>query len=233
MGECELLRLPALGRPFDLGELYDARTDQIGQGYLETGISEDYTKLEMTQTSYERFKGNAISAMDSQWEMNADLRVGMLTQAFNVGGAVDYLNRKSSHRRTAYATLRYHRQSETRQLKKDFSEYVHGHSASTRHATHFVCKIMYGAEAFFVFEKKTQSRQKEKGWKVNVGADVESLPMGMSVGTGKAKNRAAASDNFHCFFYGDFELDELPTSLEDAEELCKDIPRKLVIVYSF
>ncbi len=231
--ECEMLVLPALGRSFALGELYDARSDIIGPGYLETGISDDYTKQEMTQTCFESLnvKDSEISDTNSHWEISADLRVAMLTQAFRVGGAVSYLKRSSTSKSKACTTLRYSLETETRQLQKDCNAYIQEHSASSCHATHFVCKILYGAEAFFVFEEKSQTLERTKRSKRETVTGVDALPQAASAGitaqSVKCKDTIDAGEGFRCTFYGDFKLHKLPTSYEEAEDICKEIPRKL------
>ncbi len=150
----------------------------------------------------------------------------MLTQSFKVGGAVSYLKRSSMSRRTACSALRFSLETETRQLKKDCNAYLQGHTASACHATHFVCKILYGAEAFFIFEEKSQTLARTKSRKGELHAKVDVLPVGMSAGAMKCKDSVDTGENFRCLFYGDFKLDRLPTSYEEAEALCKEIPSK-------
>ncbi len=229
--EYGMLEMPALGRSFKLGELYDARRDQIGPGYLPGSTSDNYEKQELTNTKIQTFQGKDVSTIFSRLEISSDLRLAILTKTLEFRGAASYLKQKSKSGTRAYSAVSYSLKTEIRQLK-DCNVYVQRHSVSSfPNATHFVCKIQYGADVFFVFEGQTRSLERTKSWNVEAGAKAERLGVGTSARAGKSTDTFDAGETIQCQMSGDIFLDELPTSIEDAKALCKDIPSKLLHVY--
>ncbi len=226
--ECRMLEMPVLGRSFKLGELYDARSDQIGPGYLPGTKSNNYDVQKLTNTNIQTFHGKDVSTFFSGLDICADLRIAILTNALTARGAVSYLKQKTKFRTRNYSALSYSLKTEIRQLKDSD---VQEHSASSfPDATHFVCKIQYGADVVFIFEEKKQSLERTKSWNVEVGAKAEGLPVGTAARAGKSEDEVDVGETVQCKISGDVRLDEVPTSIENAKALCKDIPSKLLFI---
>ncbi len=220
------LEVPALGRSVELGELYDARADQVGPGMLQARMADDVHVTKHARTFFKRFKEDEVSSISSSWGISADLHAGVLSEAVQCGGSVRYLNDRGRFSCRYSTALKVTMETETRQLDKPCESYCKRQNAADRRATHFVYKIQYGAEGLFLFSKDTERRKtlSELGGGVSLKLQ---LPVGFSVEAEKKKQSSDHKDVFQCEFYGDFRLDALPRSYQEAQKLCKVIPGKL------
>ncbi len=223
--ELQLYEVPALGRAVALGELYDVRTDQIGPGFLQANMADDFVVTKHGRTSFQTFQKDEMSSITSSWGMSADLKLGVLSQTVQCAGSVRYLNDRGRFSCTYGSAAKVTMETETRQLKKPCSSYCKGQNAAEYGATHFVYKIQYGSEAVFLFSEDKEAQETSKT--VGGGLSLQSqLPVGFSVNVDNKSSSATSKDVFRCEFYGDFKLDVLPRSCEEARALCQDIPSK-------
>ncbi len=102
----QLYEVPALGRPVALGELYDARTDQIGPGFLQANMADDFVVTKNGRTSFQTFQKDEMSSITSSWGISADLQLGVLSQAVQCGGSVRYLNDRGRFSHTFSSALK-------------------------------------------------------------------------------------------------------------------------------
>ncbi len=221
----QLYEVPALGRPVALGELYDARTDQIGPGFLQANMADDFVVTKHGRTSFQTFQKDEMSSITSSWGMSADLQLGVLSQAVQCGGSVRYLNDRGRFSRTYSSALKVTIETETHQLKKPCSSYCKGQNAAECGATHFVYKIQYGSETLFLFSEDTEVQETAKTIHASVTLQSQ-LPVDLSANVENKSSSATHRDAFRCEFYGDFRPDNLPRSCEDASSLCQAIPSK-------
>ncbi len=223
--EFHLYEVPALGRPVALGELYDARIDQIGPGFLQANMADDFVVTKHSRTSFQTFRQDEMSSITSNWGISADLKLSVLSQAIQCGGSVRYLNDRGHISHTYSSAAKVTIETETRQLKNPCSSYCKGKNAAECGATHFVYKIQYGSEALFLFSEDKEAQETAK--KVGGGVSLRSqLPVGFSANVVNNSSSATHKDIFHCEFYGDVRLDKLPRSCEEACSFCQDIPSK-------
>ncbi|MBN3289479.1 STXA protein, partial [Polypterus senegalus] len=95
-------------------------------------------------------------------------------------------------------------------------------------ATHVVTAVLYGAQAFFVFDQNSSKEEQNQ----DITGQLEILiKKFISVdGKGDLKMTDAdkkIADHFNCTFYGDFALHQNPTSYQDAMEIYTNLPNKL------
>lgn len=94
-------------------------------------------------------------------------------------------------------------------------------------ATDVVVGILYGANAFMVFDKEVTKDDSFKKVHGNMDVLVKSLP-GISVsGHGSVditEDQKKNSENMKCKMYGDFRTKESPTNYEDAVKVYKQLP---------
>ncbi|XP_060539211.1 stonustoxin subunit alpha-like [Pantherophis guttatus] len=95
-------------------------------------------------------------------------------------------------------------------------------------ATHVVTAILYGAQAFFVFDREVPSTEMVKDIEGNLQA---TLMKGISIGgeaevqlTEKEKGNAL---KFRCKFHGDFSLEKNPVTFQDAMKFYETLPKML------
>uniref|UniRef100_A0A3Q2QB42 B30.2/SPRY domain-containing protein n=1 Tax=Fundulus heteroclitus TaxID=8078 RepID=A0A3Q2QB42_FUNHE len=178
----------ALGRPFALGMLYDARKDQLITG----------------EDKPARFYGSA-----------------------------SYLNDKKRLKNQSRITLQYKATTTYEHLslshlqKKDLDA---GGYEPNLSATHVVTGILYGANAFFVFdsEKLDSSNLQKIGVSAEVAINkIPSFSFEAKVKVELSEEEKAVTNKFSCKFYGDLILDKNPATFEDAVKTYSRLPELL------
>ncbi len=223
--ELHLYEVPALGRPVELGQLYDARTDQFGADVLKTKMADDITITKHGGTSFATFEKDEMSSITSSWGISADLQVSVMSEAVQCGGSVRYLNDSGRFSGIYSSAAKVTIETEIRQLKNRCKKYCKGQTAAGCGATHFVYKIQYGSEALFLFSESRKTEVAAKA--VGGGVTLKSfLPVGASVNVNKQSSSTNRTEVFRCVFYGDFRPDVLPGSCGEAKSLCQDMPSK-------
>ncbi|KAK7909322.1 hypothetical protein WMY93_014006 [Mugilogobius chulae] len=100
-GHSETLEIPALGRPFNLGMLYDARADKLVPGitlWNREKLQQDMTETLQPKSDYEIVASDSISDKTSSLEMNTALKASFFSGLIRVDGSAKYLNEESSKR---------------------------------------------------------------------------------------------------------------------------------------
>ena len=225
--------ISALGRPFDLGMLYDRRSDKLIPGI--TLWSPDHlaaARKTTTQpyTHTEVFTENAIEDKASALKIEAGLKLSFLSGLVTVEGAAKYLNDTKTSRRQSRVVLKYETTTEHKELTMEHlgaGKIQYPDVFDKDIATDVVVGILYGANAFMVFDKEVSKDDSFKEVHGNMDVLVKSLP-GISVsGHGSVditEDQKKNSENMKCKMYGDFRTKESPTNFEDAIKVYKQLP---------
>ncbi|XP_053215345.1 stonustoxin subunit alpha-like [Podarcis raffonei] len=96
-------------------------------------------------------------------------------------------------------------------------------------ATHVVTAILYGAQAFFVFDRNVSSSESVQDIQGSLHAAINLIAVSIK---GEAsvqieEKEKAQTENFSCKFYGDFSLESNPVTFQDAMKVYSDLPQKL------
>ena len=97
-------------------------------------------------------------------------------------------------------------------------------------ATHVVTSIVYGAQAFFVFDRKHSSSDTAHNVEGNLHAIIEKIPkitLNVKGELNMADEEKQKTENFTCTFIGDFWLPKNPSSFSDAVKLYQNLPKYL------
>ncbi|CAB4014712.1 uncharacterized protein LOC110055875 isoform X2 [Paramuricea clavata] len=225
--------ISALGRPFDLGMLYDRRSDKLILG--KTLWSPDHLNaarniIPRPFTNSEVFMENAIEDKASALNIEASLKLSFLSGLVNVEGAAKYLNDTKTSKRQSRVVLKYETTTELKQLTMEHlgtGKIQYPEVFETDIATDVVVGILYGAKAFMVFDKELSKDESLKEVHGNMEVLVKSLP-GISVdGRGSVEiteEHKKNTENMQCKMYGDFRTNESPTNYEDAVRIYKQLP---------
>jgi hypothetical protein len=225
--------ISALGRPFDLGMLYDRRSDKLIVGktlWSPERLNIARNIIATPFTNSEVFTENAIEDKASALDIGAHLKLSFLSGLVNVGGAAKYLNDSKTSNRQSRVVLKYETTTELKQLtmehlgtgKIDYPEVF-----DTDIATDVVVGILYGANAFMVFDKEVLKDESLKEVHGNMEVLVKFLP-GVGVdghgSVGITEEQKKNTENMRCKMYGDFRSNESPTNYEDAVRIYKQLP---------
>uniref|UniRef100_A0A671MYG8 Si:dkey-79i2.4 n=1 Tax=Sinocyclocheilus anshuiensis TaxID=1608454 RepID=A0A671MYG8_9TELE len=231
-----VIETAALGRPFQLGMLYDCRKDALIPGITL------WDKEQLQQSIRDRPQINTVfnvTASDSIEEkshlLNIDgcLKLNLLSGLINVSGAAKYLSDTKKSFKQQRLTLHYHSTTKFEDLTVNHlasGNIAHHEVFDNDSATHVVTAVLYGADACFVFDREVASDEDKSTVEGELKAAFDKLK-GMSVGAQIDLNlndkQKTAVQKLSCKFYGDFQLQSNPASFEDALNVFADLPKLL------
>ncbi|CAM4724268.1 unnamed protein product [Leuciscus chuanchicus] len=223
----------ALGRPFQLGMLYDCRRDALVPGirlWSQEQLQQNISTKPQINTVFTVTASDSIEDKSRLLNIDGCLKLSLLGGLLNVSGAANFLKDTKNSFNQQRLTLHYH--STTK-----FEEMIMNHLAGdmahydNEVATHVVTAVLYGADACFVFDREVSSGEDKRVIAGDVKAVLEKLK-GISAGNIDASmklndNLKTSAQKFSCTFYGDFQLPHNPTTFEDAMKVFEDLPKLL------
>uniref|UniRef100_A0A674DZ26 Uncharacterized protein n=1 Tax=Salmo trutta TaxID=8032 RepID=A0A674DZ26_SALTR len=154
----------ALGRPLDLGMLYDCRSDSFCSGTVYVSLWDNSTIAFMRQslprplTEVKCIEGDSLQDRFRALDVTTPLRASVLSGLVEVGGAAGYLNHPGQSTLQDRVTLQY--RTTTRLDMLSHRVLQEETDRTQRKATHVVMAVLYGAQAFFIFDSKHINRQR-------------------------------------------------------------------------
>ena len=225
--------IPALGRPFDLGMLYDRRSEKLILG--KTLWSPDHliqvvNTITKPCTNSEVLAEDTIDDKTSALNIEASIKMSFLGGLVNVQGAAKYLDDRKTSSNHCRVVLKYEVTTELKQLTMEHlgrGKVQYPEVFDQDIATDVVVGILYGAKAFLIFEQEVSKDESEKEVHGNMEVLVKSLP-GISIdGRGSVditEDQKKKTEKMHCKMYGDFRTEESPTTYEEAVRVYKQLP---------
>ncbi|XP_069502052.1 stonustoxin subunit alpha-like [Ambystoma mexicanum] len=230
------IEMPALGRPFQLGMLYDCRSDKLIPGItlwdnetLQTNVSTD----PQTNTAFRVITSDTIEEKASSLSVSASLKASLLSGLVEVNGSASYLNDRKTSKKQARVSLQYSTTTKFQQLTmkhlgRQNVSYPDVFDQGT--ATHVVTAVLYGAQAFFVFDQELSSTERNQDIQGNLDLMIKKIPMIAIEGEGsldmKGENVEGA-EKFSCTFHGDFSIESNPTTYQEAIKMYSTLPKLL------
>ncbi|CAF1258586.1 unnamed protein product [Rotaria sp. Silwood1] len=223
----------ALGRPFYLGMLYDIRRDMIIAG---TTLWDPEILANYTSTSKHPYTGFEIITEDSFHNkahalgVEASLKLSMASGLVSMSGSAKYAEDFQKTNYETRLTLKYSTTTRFQQLtmkhlsKKNIN---HPELHDVDLATHVVTGILYGAEAYFVFDRTITKGESRKEISGTLKVVINKIPTFKIDGEAKL-NMTDQEKNFvdklSCKFYGDFQLTENPSTFVEAVKIYRQLP---------
>ncbi|XP_018973468.2 verrucotoxin subunit beta-like isoform X1 [Cyprinus carpio] len=231
-----VIETAALGRPFQLGMLYDCRKDALIPGITlwdPEKLQQNIRTRPQINTDFRVTASDSIEDKSSLLNINGSLKLSLLGGLVNVTGAARYLNDTKKSFRQQRLTLHYHSTCRFEELTMNHlaSENIVYHDVFDNDAaTHVVTAVLYGADACFVFDREVSADENKTTVDREVNAALEavkyiSVDANISLKMNDAQKNAV--QKFTCTFYGDFQLPTNPTSFEDALKVFTDLPKLL------
>ncbi|XP_042363335.1 stonustoxin subunit beta-like isoform X2 [Plectropomus leopardus] len=227
----------ALGRPFTLGMLYDARKDALIPGLTlwdEKTLQENKVENSQHSSKLDISSSDSIDSKASHLDVESSLKASFLSGMIEVEGSAKYLNDKKRFKNQSRVTFRYKATTIFRELSmlhllKMNPEQTNIMRKSS--ATHVVTAILYGANAFFVFDSEKLETSKVQDIQGGMEAMIKKIPTFVNI-EGKSEiklndEEKALTKEFSCKFYGDFILENNPTTFEEAVQTYAKLPQLL------
>ncbi|KAK2917139.1 hypothetical protein Q8A67_001513 [Cirrhinus molitorella] len=228
-----LIETAGLGRPFQLGMLYDCRKDNLIAGirfWNKEQLEQNTCPRPQINTNFSVTALDSIKDKSNLLNVEGKLNLSVLGGLVQVSGAAKYLKDTKSSFIQQRLTLHYHSTCEFKELtvnqlpSANIPEDVHDT------ATHIVTGILYGADACFVFDRHVSSDEDQSTVKGDAKVVLEKLKcisLDVNVELNMDDKEKNAVKNFTCTFYGDFQLPSNPTTFEDAMKVFADLPKLL------
>ncbi|XP_067284779.1 stonustoxin subunit beta-like [Pseudorasbora parva] len=227
----EHIEVAALGRPLYPGMLYDCREDSFMPGVTlwdKDSLSKDLSSHPKPMTDVKFSSSDSLSSKANLLDVSASLKASFLGGLVEVGGSAKFLRDTKSSNQQSRVTMYYKETSRFDQLTmKHLGHITYPQVFDQKTATHVVTAVLYGAQAFMVFDRRLSEEEKKQEIEGALNIMVKSLP-GFSIEgkgavemTDSDKKRAESID---CTFHGDFRLDQNPTTFIEALDVYKKLP---------
>ncbi|XP_060899548.1 uncharacterized protein LOC132978392 [Labrus mixtus] len=232
----ETMEVVALGRPFSLGMLYDCRRDLLVPGITLwdcDDLKKDVRERPQNYNEFEIVASDSIEDKSSALDVKASLKASLLGGLVEVGGSAKYLNDSKTSKNQARVTLKYKATTKVRELSMNHlgrGNVKHSYVFDKGIATHVVTAILYGAQAFFVFDREVSQKEDQQDIEGNLKLAIKKIPCLPIEGDGSLKmeeNEKASVEKLSCSFFGDFCLQKMPTSFQEAVEVYQSLPELL------
>ena len=225
--------IPALGRPFDLGMLYDRRSEKLILGktlWSPDHLIQAVNTITKPCTNSEVLAEDTIDDKTSALNIEASIKMSFLGGLVNVQGAAKYLDDRKTSSNHCRVVLKYEVTTELKQLTMEHlgrGKVQYPEVFDQDIATDVVVGILYGAKAFLIFDQEVSKDESEKEVHGNMEVLVKALP-GISIdGRGSVditEDQKKKTEKMHCKMYGDFRTEGSPTTYEEAVRVYKQLP---------
>ena len=219
--------IPAMGRPFDLGMLYDRRSEKLILGktlWSAYHLGQAIKTITKPYTNSEVLAEDTIDDKTNALNIEGGIKLSFLAGLVNVQGAAKYLFDRKTSSHHSRVVLKYETTTELKQLTMEHlgrGKVEHPEVCDQHIATDVVVGILYGANAFLIFDQEVSKDESLKEVHGSMEVLVKFLP---GISAGITKDQKKKTEKMHCKMYGDFRTEESPTTYEEAVEVYKQLP---------
>ena len=219
--------IPALGRPFDLGMLYDRRSEKLIIGktlWSLDHLGQAVNTITKPYTNSEVLAEDTIDDKTSALNIEGSIKLSFLGGLVNIQGAAKYLADRKPSSHHSRVVLKYETTTELKQLTMEHlgrGKVQYPEVFDQDIATDVVVGILYGAKAFLIFDQEVSKDESLKEVHGNMEVLVKFLP---GISTDIPEDQKKKTEKMHCKMYGDFRTEESPTTYEEAVRVYKQLP---------
>ncbi|XP_048010472.1 verrucotoxin subunit beta-like [Megalobrama amblycephala] len=229
--ESKPIEVAALGRPLFPGMLYDCRSDTFIPGVTlwdKKSLSEDLDSHPQPMTDVKFSSSDSLSSKSSLLDVSASLKTSFLGGLVKVGGSGKFLSDTKSSNQQSRVTMNYSETTRFDQLTMtQLGQITYPEVFDQKTATHVVTAVLYGAQAFMVFDETFSEEENQQEIEGKLNVMVKAIP-GFSIGGEGAlemtEEDKEEAESISCTFHGDVRLDQNPTNYMEALEVYKTLP---------
>ncbi|CAL8366315.1 unnamed protein product [Boreogadus saida] len=150
-----------------------------------------------------------------------------------IGGSAKYLSDSKISSKQARVTLKYKTTTKYKELAMNHigrGNVEYPYVFELGQATHVVTGILYGAQAFFVFDREVSEKENKQDIEGNLKVLIKTIANMKIDGQGSLKMADKDIENvgkFSCKFHGDFNLEKIPATFQEAIEVYQSLPKLL------
>ncbi|XP_060754949.1 cytolytic toxin-alpha-like [Neoarius graeffei] len=232
--EPKIIQMAALGRALYPGMLYDCRSDSFIPGVTlwdKEALRNDLDVHDQTKTYVRLAASDSLSEKANLLDVSASLKASFFGGLVEVGGSARYMTDTKSSIHQSRVTMQYSQTTKFEQLTmKELGNIAYPQVFEQKTATHVVTAVLYGASAFMVFDYIRSENESKQAIEGNLHAVVKKIPTISIEGQASLQmndEENKLSENLNVTFYGDYELEENPTTYSEALRACQRLPRLL------
>ncbi|MBN3310810.1 STXB protein, partial [Amia calva] len=174
---------------------------------------------------------DSLHEKSSLLDVSASLKASFLGGLVEVGGSARYLNDTVSSTQQCRVTMQYKQTTEFKQLTMThLGKVSYPEVFEKKTATHVITAVLYGAQAFLVFNQTASKNESKQDIQGNLHVMVKKIPLFSIEGEGALKMTEEDKkkvQEFSCKFYGDFQLKQNPTTYLEAVQVYSKLPELL------
>ncbi|XP_062379274.1 verrucotoxin subunit beta-like [Sardina pilchardus] len=238
MASCgdDTMEIAALGRPFQLGMLYNCRKDALIPAITlwdPEQLQKNKSVESQNKTEFDVTTSDTIEEKSNSLKISGSLKLSILGGLVDVEGSARYFQDTKKSNKQARVTLRYKTTTKFETLTMSHlacGQVAHPNVFDDDTATHVVTAILYGAGAYFVFDRESSSEDKKEQVEGEANLTfnkLKFLTVDAEASFNMNEKEKAAVEKFSCTFHGDFKLPTNPTSFSDAVRVYRDLPNML------
>ncbi|KAM7370348.1 hypothetical protein PAMP_009903 [Pampus punctatissimus] len=225
-----------LGRPFTLGMLYNALHDELIPGFTlwdQTTIQNNTCETSHRSSNFQISASDSVESKSNLLDVDASLKASFLGGLIEVEGSAKYLNDQKKYHNQSRVTFQYKATTKFKQLSMTKLETMNIQQSDIIDkglATHVVTGILYGANAFFVFDSEKLEASSVENIQGHMEAVIKKIPSFDVEGKVDIKltdEEKALINKFTCKFYGDLLLESNPATFVDAVKTYVELPKRL------
>uniref|UniRef100_A0A8C1FAP8 SPRY-associated domain-containing protein n=1 Tax=Cyprinus carpio carpio TaxID=630221 RepID=A0A8C1FAP8_CYPCA len=204
-----------------------AKMETFGFLWYETDL--DTRPQLMTDVKFS--SSDSLSSKSSLLDVNASLKASFLGGLVEVGGSAKYLHDTKTSNQQSRVTMFYRETSRFEQLTiTQLGQVTYPQVFERKTATHVITAVLYGAQAFMVFDRTFSDDENHQEIEGELNVMVKSIP-GFSIegqgGVEMTEGHKEKAKNITCTFHGDVHLKQNPTTYMEALEVYKKLPTLL------
>ncbi|XP_067312407.1 cytolytic toxin-alpha-like [Pseudorasbora parva] len=228
------IEVAALGRPLFPGMLYDCRTDAFIPGVTlwdKKSLSEDLDTRPQHKTDFDFSSSDSLYSKANLLDVSASLKASFLGGLVEVGGSAKFLRDTKSSNQQSRVTMYYSETSRFEQLTMShLGQITYPQVFDQKTATHVVTAVLYGGQAFMVFDQRFSEEENKQEIEGELNVMVKKIPLFSIEGHGALKmtdGEKKMAESIDCTFHGDFHLEQNPTTFTEAVDVFKKLPNIL------
>ncbi|XP_060764608.1 cytolytic toxin-alpha-like [Neoarius graeffei] len=229
--ESKTIEMAALGRALHPGTLYDCRSDALIPGislWDNETLKKGLDSRRQPKTDLNFSASDSLNEKAKLLEVSASLQASFLGGLVEVGGAARYMRDNKSSAHQSRVSLQFSQTTKFEQLTMDqMGNIKYPEVFVDGSATHVVTAVLYGGQAFMVFDLTANENEDKEEIEGNLNVMIQNIPSLSIEGAGAltmSESEKKLAESINCTFYGDYELEESPTTYMEALELYRKLP---------
>ncbi|KAM8952742.1 verrucotoxin subunit beta-like [Pelodytes ibericus] len=234
--ESGTIEIAALSRPFSMGMLYDCRKDELIPGVTLWNtelLQKDLRVQAQENTTFEIIASDSISEKASALHVTESVKASCLCGLIKLEGSASFMNDTKKHKNQVRVSLQYTTTTRFEQLSMSqlgSENIMYNEVFDQGTATHVVVGILYGAQAFFIFDQEVSSMESMNEVSGKLSLSVQNIPKMCLASDGSVsvdEKEKESVETFSCKFYGDFSISQNPSTYKEVLDIYRTLPRLL------